>query len=234
MSTAPVEQPFVPDAIVDTNVILPIYSWHDLLDVGDRVLAANPAATLEDPALAFRRGRARTAFLLTLLFNERKWKVMVPLHEVGRTLLRGAPPDSVTANFTKLYLHFVTDLLPDWSMAGDLEDDENIVGDDVDLLCVRYAEHFRVPFISWEGDTPAGPDPTKLIPTESKARGIDLVTPEQMLQRHAFDERPAIKRFFSAWDARAAEYLKGNPSAKETMRVANDFFERLAENYWGR
>jgi hypothetical protein len=235
MSTAPVEQPGTPDAVLDTNVGVTIYSWHDLLDEGDRLLKKNPNATLADPALSFRRRRARSAFLLMLFLNERKWKVIAPLNEYQRTLVKRVSPDSATSNFTRLYLYFIGDLLlPNWEAGGDLTDDANIQGNDVDLFCLAQAERHRIPFISWEGDTPTGPDPTRLIPTKARARGIDLVTPEQLLARLRFTEGPAIQRFFSDWDGHAPAYLESNPSARETMSLLRDFFERLRDDYWGR
>jgi hypothetical protein len=234
MSTAPVQQPLVPNAVLDTNVGVTIYSWHDLLEEGDRLLKKNPTATLADPALAYRRRRARTAFFLVLFLNEHKWKVLAPLNEYQRTLLKNVAPDSATSNFTRLYLYFIGDLLlPDWAALGDLADDANIMGTDVDLFCLAEAQRHRIPLISWEGDAPTGPKPGKLIPQQAKARGIDLVTPEQLLQRHQFSEGPAVKRFFDGWDAHAAQYVKGNPSARETLALLRDFFERLRDDYWG-
>jgi len=215
-------------------VCLAIYSWHDLFDEGVRLIAKNPSATLADGALAFRRERARTAFFLLLFFDEHKWNTVVPLHEVQRTLMKNAAPESVKSNFVRLFLYFLKDeLLPDWEAGGDLADDANITGNDVDLFCLAEAERHQIPFISWEGDTPAGPNPTRLIPTQAKVRAIDLVTPQELLRRHQYSEGPAMKRFFASWDARAAAYLKSNPGARETMLVLRDFYERLRDDYWG-
>ena len=225
-------QPGAPDAVLDTNVCVTIYSWHDLLEKVLRLHDGNPALTLADPGLSYRKRRARTAFFLMLFFNEQKWKTLVPVNEYKRILLKNVSPDPAKSNFTRLYLYFLKNLLPDWEAGGNLADDANLNGDEVDLFCLAEAERHQVPLISWEGDTPTGPDPTRLIPLEAKARGIDLVTPEELLMRHQFSEAPAIERFFSQWDARAAEYLKRTPSARETLSVTRDFFERLADNDW--
>lgn len=227
--------PVTPNAVLDTNVGVTIYSWHDLLDEGDRLLKKNPAATLADPALAYRRRRARTAFFLVLFLNEYKWKTLAPVNEYQRTLVGKVSPESATSNFTRFFLYFLKDLLPDWEAGSrSLQDDANIIGDDVDLLCLDWAQEFNIPLITWEGDTPTGPNPKKLIPQQAKARGIDLVTPEQLLQRHRFSEVPAMKRFFDGWDAHAADYLKRTPSAGQTMSLLRDYFERLKDDYWGR
>jgi hypothetical protein len=215
-------------------VAVTIYSWHDLLDEGDRLLTSNPGATLEDPALSYRKRRARSAFFLMLFFNEQKWRVLAPLNEYQRTLVKRVSPDSAKSNFTRLYLHFIGELLlPDWEAGGDLAADANIEGDDVDLFCLAEAERLQIPLISWEGDTPTGPNPTRLIPAQAKARKIDLVTPEDLLLRHRFTAKPAIQRFFADWDKHAPGYLASNQGARETMEYARPFFERLADDYWG-
>src|SRR5882724_6380373 len=82
----------VPNAILDTNVFLAIYSWHDVVSATKAVIENQPAATLEHAAIQFRVQRARAAFALTLLFNERGWATAVALNEVGRTLEARAPP----------------------------------------------------------------------------------------------------------------------------------------------
>lgn len=67
----------VPNAVLDTNVGLTIYSWHDLLDALKVLLDQDPNATLAHPALEFRRRRARNAFLLALFFYQNEWKALV-------------------------------------------------------------------------------------------------------------------------------------------------------------
>ncbi len=233
MSATPVDNPAAFNAVVDTNVVITIYSWHDFMDDADRLFTSNPAATLEHPELAYRRERARTAFRLMLFFNEQKWIVRSPLTETLRTLLARVSPDDAKGNFTKLFLYFLTELLPDWRVRSDPADDDGIVGDAVDLLCVAWAQEDRIPLISWEGHTPTGHNPKKLIPREAKARGVDLVTPEQLLERHKFVEESAAKRFLAAWDSRAEDFLKNRSDARELMELARHFFQRLADNDWG-
>jgi hypothetical protein len=234
MSTAPVQQSD-PHAVLDTNVGFTIYSWNDLIKAMADLQTKNGTVSLSDPALAYRKRRARSAFFLALFLNERKWKTLAPPNEYQRTLVTVVPPNSVAANFTKLFLHFIKDhLLLDWEAGSfSLSDDINIKGNDVDLLCLNWAQQYQIPLISWEGDTPTGPDPTRLIPREAKARGINLVTPERLMIQHQFVEGPAVKRFFADWDAHAGAYLKGNPGARETMIDVRQFFERLRDNYWG-
>jgi len=66
--------------------------------------------------------------------------------------------------------------------------------------------------ISLEGHGQNGFDSEKLIPAQGAARGIDVVSPEQFLQREGFDVGPAIQRFIADWDRHAADYVKENPA----------------------
>ena len=79
---------------------------------------------------------------------------------------------------------------------------------------------------------PLASTPQKLMPKEAQARGIDLVTPNELLTRHKFNERRAIRRFLSDWNANVDEYLVGSPDARETLGYARSFFQRLAKNDW--
>jgi hypothetical protein len=226
-----------PDAVLDTNVGLAIYSWHDLIASVNSVVLREPTATLEHPEIQFRAQRARSAFLLTLFLHENKWHTLVPLNEWTRLIVTRAPPSSVEdgekSNFVRFYIYFVKDkLLSNWQAGGDISSDDSIKGNEVDRLCLDWAGNHKIPLISWEGHGPAGFDASKLIPREAKVRGIDLVTPDQLLIRNNFNEQRAIRRFLSDWNANIDEYLVGSPDARETLGYARSFFQRLAENDW--
>jgi hypothetical protein len=176
-----------PNAVLDTNVGLAIYSWHDLLGAAEPVLKQDQTANLTHAEIQFRAQRARTAFILTLFFNERGWATLAPLNELLRTLMANAPPEDeehgLKSNFVKFFLYFVNDkLLPAWRNGAEPSGDANIVGNDVDRLCLDWAAQHSIPLISWEGHGPNGLDPKKLIPREARKRGIDLVTPEELAQ----------------------------------------------------
>jgi hypothetical protein len=228
-----------PMTVVDTNVCLAIYSWHDFLNAAKGVFEREPTATLAHAGIQFRAQRARYAFGLTLLFNERSWVTLLAMNEVGRTLTARVPPDDrehgARSNFVRLYVYFIkAKLLPAWRGGGDLAADAEKKGNDVDRLCLDLAEHHKIPLISWEGHGPSGPDPTRLIPREAARRGIDLVTPEGLIRRERFSGAEAARRFFSAWDEHAPSYLAENPGSRETLEYARPFYRRLAANDWTR
>jgi len=136
-------------------------------------------------------------------------------------------------NYTKLYIYFIKDmLLPSWMFGADPEADLAKKGDDVDMLCLDWAEQHKVPLISFEGSGPSGPLPERLMPSEAAKRGIDLVTPQEFIRRERFDPRPAMQRFFSGWTKHAAGYLLANPAAKEPLEYAHHFYLRMAKNDW--
>lgn len=224
----------VPMAIVDTNVCLEIYSWYDFLEAAQKVFERDPTATLEHPEIQLRAQRARYAFGVSLLFNERSWATLVAYNEVGRTIVDRVPPDAVEhgarSNFVRLYAHFIKDnLLPSWHAGGDLAADAEKTGNDVDRLCLELAEQHKIPLISWEGSGRKRAK-SKLIPKEAARRGIDLVTPKAFVQRERFSGTDAARRFFASWDELAPRYLAENPGARETMEVARHFYWRLAAN----
>jgi hypothetical protein len=167
-----------PDAILDTNVAVAIYSWHDILNVADATIGEKTNATLEDDAIQFRARRQRTAFLLALFFNEKAWKVAVPVNEFFRVLDQKAPrADAATSNFLRLQLYFIREqLMPTWILCADTKADVGIKGNAVDRLCMDWAAEHTIPPISWEGWGPDGLDATKLIPKEAPERGIPCDT----------------------------------------------------------
>ena len=229
----------VPNAVLDTNVLVAIYSWHDFTDAARSVLSSEPAATLEHHEIQFRAQRARAAFSLALFLDERSWITQSPLNEVGRILTGKVPPSggdrAAEVNHVKLYIYFIKDLLlPSWQLGADPEADLAKKSNDVDRLCLDWAERQRVPLISWEGHGPQGLDPSKLIPREAAKRGIDLVTPEELVRRARFDHVAGMRRFFSAWEHHAPLYLAENPSAREPLEYAGHFYRRMAENDWTR
>lgn len=228
----------VPNALLDTNVLLAAYSWHDFIDGANRLLERDPTATLEHDEIQFRAQRARAAFLLTLFLNQNEWKTLAPAKELERILVARAPPTDpghgVESDFVRLYLSFVCDrLLPGWELWGDdLNSDAAFKGSGVDRHLLDLAERYEIPFLSWEGHGPNGLDASKLVPREAHERGIDLLTPEELLRRQNFDEGPAIQRFFLDWDEHVAAYLLDRPDAKEILEVARPYFQRLAYNDW--
>lgn len=227
-----------PHAIIDTNVRLAIYSWHDLYAQAEAVNAKDSAADLSHPEIQPRAKRARSSFLLSLLFNDRKWVTVGPSNELKRTIvLRADPTNSEHHNrvaFVALYIYFIKEkILPDWRDCGDEDDDQELKGNDVDLICLERAEKHNVPLISWEGTREDGTlNSGKLIPREALLRGVDLVSPDQLLERERFDPSVPLRRFFADWDRHVGHYIKARGGAAELV-IVRQFYERMAEDYWG-
>jgi len=222
-----------PDAVLDTNVGLDIYSWHDFLSVGDRLLKAAKTEAerrmvLRHPDVQFRAQRMRHAFFLALFFNEKRWATLLALNELMRKMRELAPPaDGPLSNYVRMQTYFVRDkLLRRWKAGGNLKSDKNLVGNAVDRLCLDWADKHKVPLISCETN------PKKLIPKEAKARGIDLATPEKFLKQRNYDGPAAAQKFLADWDAKAPAYIKQNPTAAKFLPTARDLFQRFALNDW--
>jgi hypothetical protein len=225
------------NAVLDTNVGLAIYSWHELLDAMERILNEDPAANLTNADIQFQAQRARTAFILALFFNERGWTTRSPLNELKRTLVNKAPPigeeHGPKSNFVRLFVYFIKEkLLPRWLDSGDPSSDESIIGNGVDELCLDWAAQHSIPLVSWEGHEPKGLDSKKFIPKKARERGIDLVTPEELLSREKFDETKAVERFFAGWARHVPAFISANPEAKETLEYFHHLYRRMAENDW--
>jgi len=180
-------------------------------------LGEDPTANLTHADIQFWAQRARTAFMLALFFNERGWATWSPLNELTRTLVNKASPvgeeHGPKSNFVRLFVYFIKEkLLPRWLDAGDPSSDESVIGTGVDELRLDVAAQHSIPLVSWEGHGPNGLDPKKFIPRAARERGIDLVTPEELLRREMFDETKAVERFFAGWDRHALTFISGNPA----------------------
>jgi hypothetical protein len=218
----------VPNAVLDTNVMLAIYPWHDVMLVGSELIRSNPKATLKDPEIQFRAQRARQAVFLALYFDENAWATLVPLNEVDRKIRELAPPtDGALSNYVRLQTYFIRDtLMTKWEAGGDPSSDAGLKGNAVDQLCLDWAEQHKIPLISWQTNR------KKLIPRQAAKRKIDLVIPEDFLTRQNYDGAPSAKRFLADWDAKAAAYIKQNPTAETFIPLARQWFQRFADNDW--
>jgi len=227
-----------PNAVLDTNVMLSIYSWHDLVEVMERVGKIDPRATLHRPDVQFRAQRLRWGFLLSLFLDEKGWATICPFEEFTRKMEDKVNPNKAEhdtrVGYTTLYAHFIKDLiLTGWKAGADTED-HALVGDDVDVHCAKRAETFSVPLISWEGVSHTGEiDNDKTIRKEALQRGVVVVTPQELLVRERFDPRPAIERFFRAWVTAESAFLEGHSGhAAANVAFMKGVFLRLARNDW--
>ena len=100
---------------LDTNVLLEIFSIHDLVNKYDEIGGANVDAS----ALVFRRARARESLLLAMHLNATNACTFSLDHEFKKLLLARVPPATgqFTSHFTTWFVNFVTErLLPSWKI----------------------------------------------------------------------------------------------------------------------
>jgi len=223
-------------AVIDTNVVLAILSWHDVATA----IETAPESSLESPEVQGRLQKARSSFFLSLLMNERAWTTLVPQKEVMRIVLERAPPEEREAEtaFVAIWLHFIKDeLLPRWTFGGDPTGEAQKRGSAVDVYLVEAAAALQVPLISWEGLGLQGFDDRRTIPREAARLGVDLATPHEFLLRERYDATYPAARFLERWDARVDLFIrgkrrKGRRGRRQYLQVMRDFFARMAGNDW--
>ena len=209
-----------PIAVVDTNVMLDVYSCHDLsgqYDKGEDV--AGPNAT-------YRRARARESLLLAIYLHSIRATTYGLHHEVPRMLTQMVDPESsktLETNFTTLFLHFVKDeVLSGWDARcvidwdkGDANDagedgfswwDQGLKGDDADDRLLLLAKETQVPLITNEGFGVKGVKNRKLR-KRAKAEGVVVFTPEEFY-RGKLDEDAETRAFLKSFANRAPRYIE--------------------------
>ena len=108
-----------PIAVVDTNVLLDIYSCHDLVGSFDLAHQSLGDGVLGDPSFLYRRERARSSLLLAVYLDRIKATTCSLNAEPIAMMLRSAPPMGggldLRSDFTTFVVYFVKDhVLSDW------------------------------------------------------------------------------------------------------------------------
>lgn len=192
-------------AVLDTNVVLDIFSCHDVSTLYDR-LGDAPSAVAH-PAAVYRRARARESLLLAIYFNATRAKTY-SAHEPA-IIVRLVDPDAVDTienHFTTLVAHFVKDtLLPDWQSLYRTEPDEGH-GSAVDRFLLSFAEQYNLPLITNEGFTETGVQDLRLRAL-ARERGVAVCTPSEFYRDH-IDEQKAARNFIAAFRTAAPDYIQ--------------------------
>lgn len=215
-----------PSIVLDTNVLLDILSWHDLMATADRVHAERGDDAMLDPAVTYRLARARESTLLAIHLNRTKATTYNLLGEGARLMLQQAPPitenSSPVGAFVHVALHFVKDyLLPNWTMSVDAYsiDDAaeqtlealpgNYVGNAADRALLEYAKARDIPLVTNEGNTPRG---VELIRLRKLAvdQGIQVYSPREFYEGH-LAETEEIDAFIGRFKDEAPRFLRARP-----------------------
>jgi hypothetical protein len=233
-----------PIAVVDTNVIVDLYSWHDFNEHFERLIttASLPGVPIDDPTSLMRITRARDALLLAICFHKTN-AITFSLSESVTLLNRltvfdrdGKPlPDDERIRrlaFTKTFLWFVkTRLLTGWK---DAMRDSDLKGNDADRAFVAYAKENELPLITNEGFGPLGINKKSLMQKLAREQGVRII---QAIDFYAdkMDDMAEGIAFFLRFRAEAPEYLKwyvkrhpeGKKAVQQILRDLGRHYEYL-------
>jgi hypothetical protein len=198
-----------PLAVVDTNIFLDLYSWHDWHEQFDsRTPAVVLRPDLTDATSVWRKARAREALLLAMHLTKVK-ATTLGLSE-GLEQLRTRPFLNTTASqrswndaFIRTYIWYVKEqIFRNWTESMKISD---AVGSAADDEMLAYAKAHSLPLISSEGYTPEGIDDRNRMRKKARKAGVNVV--------------------------RAADYYAGKIDEEEESRIFLQRFKGGAPGY---
>jgi len=172
----PSEHPSV-SAILDTNVLMDLYSCHDLIRIYDKA-----GITVHSREAAYRRARARGALLLAVFLHRSKAVTYGPYAEPLRLMERNVDPtsgDTFAYHFTNHFTNFVREtLLGDWQHASSEGNDAGVKGDAADERILGFAKEHAAPLVTNEGFSPHG-IALHGLRARAQAEGVAVFTPTE-------------------------------------------------------
>lgn len=207
-----------PDLILDTNVLLEIFSAADLY----RAAEHKPEGEIDSLELRARRARIRESLLLAWYLSESSQTSRSLGDEATRTLIRDADPKDLRefrSQFVQVSIYFVKDYLFErWNASvesGDLR------GNQADRALVSRAKEFGVPLVSHEVRA------DKALMKAARREGVQVVTPREYWQQHQ-NEDEAIGVFLRRFEAVAPRFLETqakSPAAETAVAMRLAYFK---------
>ena len=216
--------PFV--AVVDTNVLLDIYSCHNIAETYTNVGESG----MDGADALYRRVRARESLLLAMYLHKVQART-ISLGAEAVTILKGrVPPEnrSPEATFTKMMAHVVVPrVLHEWqAMNPDPPGEEK--GNAADDALVAFAKEYRVPLITNEGFTPSGYAVGK-IARRATVAGVLVFFPRDFYAGK-IDEAGEIEDFLLRFHGQAPVYASGQADpdgADRFMKFMDSYFRHV-------
>ncbi len=196
-------------AVVDTNLLLDVYSCHDLAGAYERLLPELGERVFEQPDLKYRMARARESFLLALYFHEIRATTYSLHHEPLALLCLRAPPapggHSLEADFVRVFIHFTHEhVIPNWTVAMPSEPQVER-GNEADDALLDYARQRALPLITNEGSSAVGLRDDHGLRKKAKDAGVDVFTPREFYAGKIV-ERRAIDDFLGRYQEHVPRY----------------------------
>jgi hypothetical protein len=213
------EPPLV--AVVDTNVLIDVYSCHDLTSTYEQV----GVEALDSSSAIYRRARARESLLLVIYLHRVRARTY-SLHSEPLDVLTTNvdPQDDATfeTHFTKMVVNFVLPVvLPGWdAVRPDTPTRET--GNAADAALIAYAKKSGLPLITNEGFTSTGYFEGK-IARRARAEGVAVFFPHQFYAQK-IDEAAEIEDFVRRFVTNAPAFTDAR-QRPELVRATLDHME---------
>lgn len=215
-------------AVVDTNVLLDVFSCHDLAGAYDYL---GRTAAVSDPFAVYRRARARESMLLAMYLH-RVQAYTYSLREVCRIMLSRVNPDAHDAmetHYAKVFANFVRPrVLNDWKAGMPNEPENDAIGNAADRELVAYAKQHRLPLISNEAFSSTGVANDKMR-KRAAAAGVQVFTPKEFYRNH-IDEGAEVAEFLRRFQDEAPAYIRAHPEPKsmgDSMDMVEGYFRHI-------
>jgi hypothetical protein len=191
------------DILLDTNVMLEIYTIADLLSVGDE--CGSIEAALRSSKYRFRQLRARHSTILAWWLAKKRLVVGLLGNENAVQLDDKAPKvdsdeDATSYAFTTMFAHMVIPyVMPGWRTGALVNVDHAAKGTKADTEILNRAALDKTPLVTHEGLTEKGvnEDRTKLH-SRAKAHGIPVFTAKEFLDAEKVDIANEGREFVAA------------------------------------
>jgi hypothetical protein len=210
------------DTLVDTNVMMEVYTVVDLLKLGDEL--GSPEAARRSSKYMWRQERSKHSTILAFHLAQQRRVVGILGNEVVAQLekLAGKPApgeDGTSYILAAALVRVVREcvLIPNgWREGGLIEVDHSKVGTPADGELLRVAIADKLPLITWEGFTETGfSDNPRSLRNRAKAAGVEVYTPREFLDANNVNVAEECRRFVAACidgvqQAKAAGMLGGH------------------------
>lgn len=192
-------------AVMDSNVLVELVSYHDL----DNAFARSRS---KDGAFHYRKQRLRNTLILFEYLHRNKLTTYSMRDEPIAILSRLIPEDRKFTPHTehlRVAIPFLAEnIFRDWT--GKVADDgePQPTGNEADDFLVDVAAHWRIPLITYEGIRTDGRiDPTKRIQKRSKENCVKVMTPSEFWAGK-IDFREAATRITRSLRVRQKAYVQ--------------------------
>jgi hypothetical protein len=231
-------------AIVDTNVLVDLYTPTDLL----KTYGSSKWEGVDSTDSVYRRSRARESLLFALYLHESR-ATTLSLHDepIAKLIERVPPrPDEIegalpsiapvpreptgetvfASNFLRVFLHFVkSTLLSRWDDKSSLEAGAQS-GNRADVALLWMAYGHGSTLVTNEGNASTSRPNSRSLRAKGERVGVRVKTPLEFVPP-TFDFDRAIDRFFAALYAKAPAYIAGDDVTEEFMAYMSGYYRHV-------